>query len=213
MPNWCFNTLNMRDIKRITSLTPEGKETFDFNTIVPMPPSLNLEDGSRTSFAIVAYVTNAFSIPYSRLGKKRIDLISPHVWCGRTGLKTEISEYKKMYNSLALPDRTDLLKDGNTYVDNIKQYGYATWYGWRNANWGTKWNACDVDVSGDTIWFDTAWAPPFAVIEALSRKFPDEEIDLAWDEESGWRGGQVYMNGKVIEEYEPETNDEEEECC
>lgn len=50
------------------------------------------------------------------------------------------------------------------------------WEGWAVENWGTKWNARDVDVRVDphNIWFQfsTAWAFPTPVFEALAAEFP-----------------------------------------
>jgi hypothetical protein len=52
---------------------------------------------------------------------------------------------------------------------NIRNHGYANWYDWNIANWGTKWDASDAEIvlehyDGDiaelTVVFDTAWAPP-----------------------------------------------------
>ena len=51
-----------------------------------------------------------------------------------------------------------------------------TWYSEHCERWGTKWNAYDIHVEnewdgGDVcemeIHFDTAWAPPFPIINAL----------------------------------------------
>ena len=44
------------------------------------------------------------------------------------------------------------------------------WYDWRIKNWGTKWNAMDVDVNvtdiGITYNFSTAWSPPLKFMMA-----------------------------------------------
>lgn len=50
-------------------------------------------------------------------------------------------------------------------AENREKYGYSNWYDWCVANWGTKWDLCDVEVDSDdalniTLTFDTAWAPP-----------------------------------------------------
>ena len=54
---------------------------------------------------------------------------------------------------------------------NTAKYGYPTWYEFANAEWGTKWDACEVtyDKQGGSlvIWFDTAWSPPMAIYEKL----------------------------------------------
>jgi hypothetical protein len=57
---------------------------------------------------------------------------------------------------------------------NVKQYGYPTWYEWKIANWGTKWDVgdCIATVSDDgysvTLTFDTAWSPPIGAYEKLT---------------------------------------------
>ena len=53
-------------------------------------------------------------------------------------------------------------------ASNVEQHGYANWYDWRVANWGTKWDVGDKDADvgyteGDTtvgFSFDSAWSPP-----------------------------------------------------
>jgi len=59
-------------------------------------------------------------------------------------------------------------------ADNIEKYGYSNWYDFCVNEWGTKW---DVDCSGSievsedgltvNASFDSAWAPPCAVYEAM----------------------------------------------
>jgi hypothetical protein len=54
------------------------------------------------------------------------------------------------------------------YISAFKETGYMNWYHWSCANWGTKWNAYDVErVSGGEVMFRTAWAAPHPVIERL----------------------------------------------
>lgn len=52
-------------------------------------------------------------------------------------------------------------------------------------HWGTKWNACDAsaDVDAGTAEFDTAWSCPNPVFEALSKKFPDDLIEVTFADE------------------------------
>ena len=56
--------------------------------------------------------------------------------------------------------------------ENIINHGYSDWYSWSNANWGTKWEACEaheVKHSDNFIFvsFDTAWSPPIPFYEKL----------------------------------------------
>jgi hypothetical protein len=54
---------------------------------------------------------------------------------------------------------------------NLEKYGYASWYDWNIAHWGTKWDfALDCVENPDpntvTASFDSAWSPP---IEAYNK--------------------------------------------
>jgi len=86
-----------------------------------------------------------------------------------------------------VPCPTELLDDELTtsYGDDAKQaiveakkasmrekYGYASWYDWNIANWGSKWDLCEVSynrVDDNTIQLscDTAWSPPLTALESL----------------------------------------------
>jgi hypothetical protein len=58
---------------------------------------------------------------------------------------------------------------------NKEKYGYANWYDFNVANWGTKWEVGgngteaerDEDGLGFSAPFDSAWSPPIGVCEAL----------------------------------------------
>jgi hypothetical protein len=56
---------------------------------------------------------------------------------------------------------------------NIEKYGYGNWYDFQVANWGTKWDVSgeaveiDEDGLGFSGAFDSAWAPPIRIAEAL----------------------------------------------
>ena len=83
-------------------------------------------------------------------------------------------------------------------------------YGWQTRKWGTKW---DVVMPHPPTWvkpdnlrnhlnysFYTAWTPPEALIEYVSRKWPTIDFELAYREEglgiAGWfryRAGECVM--------------------
>ena len=62
------------------------------------------------------------------------------------------------------------------------------WYDWRLANWGTKWDAYEVDIDdseleyGFEVTFDTAWSPPEAICYAIKEQFDDLSISWFYDE-------------------------------
>ena len=64
------------------------------------------------------------------------------------------------------------------------------WYDWRCNNWGTKWPACEVEITQDDedfleITFDTAWSPPEPICEALRSKYECKD-------------GKSYSDGRFI---------------
>jgi hypothetical protein len=67
-------------------------------------------------------------------------------------------------------------------------------YHWSIQNWGTKWNAYDMEKIDDhSMQFDTAWSMPEPVIRALSKKFPDVGVEIRWaDEDLGSNCGEIH---------------------
>jgi hypothetical protein len=62
------------------------------------------------------------------------------------------------------------------------------WYNWRNANWGTKWDAYSLEIdecdmpNGFEVTFETAWAPPEEIHSAISEQFDDLSMSWFYDE-------------------------------
>lgn len=56
---------------------------------------------------------------------------------------------------------------------NVEKYGYANWYDFQVANWGTKWDVesdsieLDEDGLGFSGSFESAWSPPMGVVTTL----------------------------------------------
>ena len=68
-------------------------------------------------------------------------------------------------------------------VDELeKMYGAKDWYDWARINWGTKWDAGNVDneSEGDKIQvrFDTAWSPPEAWFVTLCEQFHNDPVTI-----------------------------------
>lgn len=97
----------------------------------------------------------------------------------------------------------------------IEMYGYADWYAFCVAEWGTKW-----DISYGTIveegegyliaTFDTAWSPPIALIEKLEgHGFTDvciDYVEYGMNFVGQWNNG--YDECYEIDEDIPEHMDE-----
>lgn len=73
-------------------------------------------------------------------------------------------------------DPTEQAKLNAQQAANLLKYGYATWYDWMVANWGTKWDVGNESVDteykpGDTeitLTFDSAWSPPLEFYAKMS---------------------------------------------
>jgi hypothetical protein len=83
-------------------------------------------------------------------------------------------------------------------------------------HWGTKWNAYEqsVDVEAGTAQFDTAWSCPTPVLEALSRKFPGDEIEVTYaDEDIGCNCGTFTLKAgeRIASDIAPSYSSQDEE--
>lgn len=69
------------------------------------------------------------------------------------------------------PEEQRLLEEKTMH--NLSTYGYANWYDFCVNEWGTKWDVGDaesvntVDDTHMVAFFDSAWAPPIGLYEAL----------------------------------------------
>lgn len=121
----------------------------------------------------------------------------------------------KLHHDLGYPHGVGITQQ--EHDDMMNKYGVNNWYDWSVEYWGCKWDASSDETwenAEDYVSFSTAWSPPEAFIETLSKKHSEELIEVEWEEEQGF--GQVYIikNGIIIEIKEewhlPEWGDEEE---
>lgn len=210
MPNWVQNNIifsgDDAEIKKMLEAIKAdeiGFGSIDFNKIIPMPESLIIESGSRTS--------------------KGIDMVKTYLESMPEELKSKEGTYEEFFEDLRnhIADISDeeekkIWDIGVTAVDNIYKYNVPTWYEWCCENWGTKWNACscsEVNENSKTISFQTAWSTPFPVMKKLSEMFPNIEVcgEFA-DEDIGQNYGKyTFKGGKLKSMWQPtdeETNKE-----
>ena len=86
--------------------------------------------------------------------------------------------------------------------NNQKKYGYSDWYSWSVANWGTKWDACDTDITAHSedvlqLRFSTAWNLPKVWLERLftMEEFMPLRIVHFHEDEGECVGGRTKKNG------------------
>jgi hypothetical protein len=103
---------------------------------------------------------------------------------------------------------------------NKAKYGHAHWYDWRLANWGTKWEACEVQIIDEDedyaqIRFDTAWCSPENFLEWYAKQNPDVVFLNQYDEEGesfeGYESNSP-ASGYRQESWEPTDNRIPEWC-
>lgn len=126
---------------------------------------------------------------------------------------TNNSEQQFDFNRIiTMPEELESTKAPNKEnpADLIAKYGFSDWYEWRVFNWGTKWNASEVEMTLEPtaiqIRFHTAWSPPTPVIKKIAEKFPFASITLNWEEESGYYGESGYTNGEMDYESDGEID-------
>ena len=177
MPNHCYNQVTIQssqeDIDKIMEHL-RGEETmFDFNNLIPMPDLMSdiqsVHQGENTYY-------------YSR-----------KLWM------EQLNGTKDPY--LSFPD-LDWIKQNKIDPFTIKrlenQHGTADWYQWAIDNWGTKWNAYDVEydigpIPNATVIKDgrqikykltTAWAEPRPIISALMHYLAqpgfNQDLEMRW---------------------------------
>ncbi len=206
MPNHVRNVVRMQGITGLPLFTEEqGEIRFDFNKIIPMPESLEIESGSMTDEGIMYFLTERCTIPLACLGKEESELVKKLIgrgisrgsWTDEVFRRTMEKAYHMRENY-----RDKMYEAGRIYISNYKNYGATTWYDWRCDNWGTKWNAySNEQVDENTLSFETAWSNPEPIMIKLSEMYPDAEIEHWWaDEDMGRNAGhRIYRGGEIAE--------------
>ena len=233
MPNHVYNRLEFNcSQERLNEIlaaicydvdSPEGEYTgpgtIDFNKIIPMPPSLNIESGSRTIEGINLYLTSK-NPDVHHFGEEKMGHEEFHATLAKVGRTFGFVTYNSSMSPEEIARATkytsaeELLQIGQTAVNNKLQYGATTWYEWRTHpdHWNTKWNSYYPDQywGGDYIAFQTAWDAPHPVIQKISEMYPEVEITHSWANEDYAQqcGVRTYLGGEVIESHIPQTNKE-----
>ena len=187
MPNHVTNRLTIigteEQVKQVReAIKGEDDRFIDFNKIAPIPKEL---EGTISPMRI--------------LSQKEYDE----------------QERKIRENDLTDNERNWGLSRGLTQEladEYIAKFGHCDWYGWQNANWGTKWNAYSQhEIGEDCIEFDTAWSTPYELMVKLSKLFPEIEFQVEYaDEDFGYNvGTYTLLDGDSIDENIPDGGSRE----
>lgn len=165
---------------------PDGYEQYfdeawvrfpDFEKIIPMPEELRITSSTRGEIALYLLFGHSEKFDFLSIPEKQ-------------------ERMKQM-------DDTTIMEEIETairYFNNIKKYGFKTWYDWSIKNWGTKWNAYSCNKISENIFqFETAWSGVPELIEKISKEFPEVAIMYKYsDEDTGSNCGiGEFKNGEI----------------
>ena len=216
MPNWVTNHLTITGpnaeqvVIDITNEAGPGEipsRELDFNKIIPMPESLKVPAGSITNAVISAYLYKNKELHTKKLETS----LNNTQFFGRFDVREHDEDtYQKLIENYCNKEKSEyspsyteeeFMELGKQLLDNLEQYGCLDWYGWSNANWGTKWNARTILVENNIIIFETAWSDVRDLICKLSEKYPENHFEYMWAEEQigNYVGRATFHKGAEIE--------------
>jgi hypothetical protein len=189
MPNHITNRVEIKSAEIREAIAGDKDHPhIDFNKIIPMPEALKIESGSMGEMGVKAI-----------MGKKyNYNPFMSH------------EETMRRWEKYSDEEKEKALELGRLYLRNYADHGHATWYDWCVEKWGTKWNAYSQKLEGDSIIFDTAWATPSLIWEALSKKYPDQKFTIKYaDEDIGSNCGVLtYSVGTLVAEQDMSGDDD-----
>lgn len=174
MPNHITSQVEIKatpaKIKKLIKNTKIKLETdiddnqFDFNGIKKMPKSLDIETGSNLQLGMSALSQEHYDN----------DTVASKAqwWDERYPGVTNAEQLKAYIEENGTDPERQGLKTAVIALDNLKKYGYKDWYDWSYPNWGTKWNAYNVNYITHAddklvIEIDTAWDTPRGIWDEL----------------------------------------------
>lgn len=191
--------------------TPELPDmVVDFNGLLPMPESLNIECGSTSSLAEewLAMKDDWLLSGKEMAGLWFADRLKEHTSAYLDWQTDTVGRLKEV--AASEPGLLEKIGLDKQYLEkirlNLAMYGCSTWYEWHIRNWGTKWNAYNQHLSewSDTsirVTFDTAWSPPEPVYAFIAENFPDIEMEVRYIDEGGGFAGTYHIADGVLSDF------------
>ncbi|MHA6860364.1 DUF1281 family ferredoxin-like fold protein [Ralstonia pseudosolanacearum] len=230
MPNYCYNSFKITGTKesleafrkKYVSKDERDQEYFDFHKVIPMPKALGVEDNSAAGHMWdLIYGIGQYNQNPKRLGEDAFQIHHLIEQMKKNG------ETKETAMERILEHHPTAKEEAEQYQKNLEKYGHKTWYGWRIAKWGTKWNSIGDTTSislkegTDGVWelyidFDTAWSPCVPVVKKLIKKHRELAFDFTYEEPGcAFQGCVEGSHGFVIKDecwdYVSEDDEEDED--
>lgn len=175
MPNWVTNRISAPKHVIEAMLNKDG--LVDFSTMCPFPGPRNEWDAISCSAEEAAEIV--CSIPMSD---------NPLLASLQAANRSKNFDIKKLSDS-EFAQFVGML-------ENYRACGYLHSMDFARKVWGTKWNACDPSATTDEgkASFDTAWSCPDGVLIELSKRFPEDTIEVVFaDEDIGSNCGRFIL--------------------
>jgi len=120
----------------------------------------------------------------------------PKAWAE---LDKKSQEWWDAFQKLTPTQRMEWEKTNPRPKDGYNSGGYD----WCNNNWGVKWNASEPSLrecKRSMVYnFDTAWGPPYLIVEKLGKMFPTLRFVLKYFEQGcAFQGKFVVEQGKAV---------------
>lgn len=183
MPNWCSNALGVtgpaedisKFVESIKELDESSESEWDICRPYPLPKVL---EGTRAPRPTMEQVD-------------RLRNLDPEVQPILARNWTQDAEIQDLLDKIAQADKAE------------KETGYADWYTWTNAHWGTKWSPdvtqASIELTAVSLTFDSAWSPPQGLVVELSRINPALTFILEYAEPgTGYLGASAYRKGEEV---------------
>lgn len=203
MPNHCLNTLS------ISASNPSYIDSF-IDKIVRAFEKYGSYSRGGDKFTFAAFVPPTENVLNGSSGHASF-VRQRGVW-ERTTLTAEQAEEQGLEYY-----RGEYGTDGRGVVYTkleMEYLGLVDWYNWNIANWGTKWDAYDVQLDRQddnylAIHFSSAWSPPEPVVHAMQEQHPELAISMEFDESGMMFRGSIETDGSVYTEEYDESELEE----
>lgn len=185
MPNHVANVITLEGkadaIDAVKALLINASGELDFNLLIPMPERL------RETPAVFSFWHGVFDAQLKLGDEAALNKIE----AAAKDWEWLRSALKDASDPLAYARSLPEYQQWEAQRKNVEDFGYANWYDWANAEWGTKWNAYDASYlhTGKklTLHFDTAWSPPEPWYEALLAAAQPLGVRVrGWCHDEGW---------------------------